>query len=132
MSTIELVGGIVGGALTGCVSAFFTARGQVNSVRKEYEGRIAVLETQRQHDVDDRNAAALSTLVTATVELASALRDPGPGRYNVITAQAAVNVAVGPFADTNRGPLVKRLVAASSKSNLADVEAVLADLQSSA
>lgn len=135
-----VAGGVVGG-LAGAATAWVTARGKVNAVRAEFEGKFEEIRLRRAHEVEDRTAetragaeaaAAERTraLLAAATNLASALRKPDAMKHNLHMARKEVNAATAAIqAKGEVADLAQQLIRASENEGIDAADSVIRRLR---
>lgn len=139
---IGIVGGIVGGLLSGAVAARYQAKAQVEAVRVGVEGEIDRLKLEHDIARQDREQEAAASehrakeelrgeVRLASLELASALREPDAMGVNVRNAQrTARNAAARVPPGSPLRAVAEKLVQASEDKDLAAAQAVMSELSS--
>jgi gas vesicle protein len=123
------------GAIAGVISAWLTARGQVKTVREEYDGRIRELERKREHELADRQAAEtqaeaaeVAELRRATSGLVGALKEPDVMRHNVTAAQRDLEAAVAVISHHDVRPVARGILEAAGAQDIDRLQALLQQL----
>lgn len=141
MGSLEVIGGAVGGAFSGAVTAWFTARGRVEAVRTQMKGELEKIERLRDFEVKDREDAARDAaaamkrataeeLRRAAADLVHALQAPDALQRNVNSATQAVIVATAKFEGSDIfAQVANDLLAASQAKDVDAAKRALAQLR---